>query len=218
MYCASSSPHVSGQLSLSIAVRRISSPNTALRITVLGGYGAALRTAVHQRLHHQLIHRPPEPRACVSPNASPFRTTIRSRLGTTTITWCCAPAPANVSRGAAGQIPSALVYHARPDAGAGSVGAPRRARHALIGQHLLHHLAPDQRTPVPRSPQHHQLPDPRRRARREVAPPQLAYSFRPSTSYASAVADGPVPLRHARADRAPAPSTGCGCPRPSALP
>jgi hypothetical protein len=63
----------------------------------------------------------------VSPSASPFRTTIKSKLGTATITWCCAPAPANVSPGAAGQIPSEFVYHGKRDAGAG-LGALRTVR------------------------------------------------------------------------------------------
>jgi hypothetical protein len=45
MYCASSSPHVIGQLSLSIAARPISFANTAPRTTGLGGYGARTATA-----------------------------------------------------------------------------------------------------------------------------------------------------------------------------
>src|SRR5579872_6073084 len=45
VYCASSSPQVIGQLSLSIALRLISGANVILRITGLAGYGPRSVTA-----------------------------------------------------------------------------------------------------------------------------------------------------------------------------
>src|SRR3954471_14291582 len=117
VYCESSSAQVIGQLSLSIAARFTSVSKTSFATAGLAGYGPRSTTAAINGRRIFWYTGPQNP-AFGSPIASPFRTTIRSRLGIAITTWCPAPAPANASRGASGHTPSEFTYQASPDPGA----------------------------------------------------------------------------------------------------
>ena len=150
VYCASSSPQVIGQLSLSIAARRISAPKPLRGSPGSAGTAPRYRDGVHQRLHQQVVDRAPEARLGVTQGV-PVAHHDQVQTGHCDDHLVLAPAPANASRGASGQMPSVLVYHASPEAGAGSVALRAGRGSPWIGQHLLHHVAPDQLAAVPLS-------------------------------------------------------------------